>query len=88
MAVKKKTFSFEAGLEHLQEIAEAMEKSELPLDQLLSLYEEGLKLSGELTRKLEAAEGRMMEVRAAQNGEMQLMPTDMAAQDGQIEEQQ
>lgn len=68
MAAKKKALSFEDGLKRLEAIAGQMEQGELPLDELLSLYEEGLKLSGELTQKLDAAEGRMMEVRQGHNG--------------------
>ena len=63
-----KTLNFEEGLNRLEAIADAMEKGELPLDELLKLYEEGVKLSADLTAKLDAAEGRMMEVRQGQGG--------------------
>ena len=45
MAARKKTVTFEQGLERLELIAGQMEKSDLPLDELLKLYEEGMKLS-------------------------------------------
>ena len=69
MAPKKKTPSFEEGLERLELIAGQMERGELPLDELLKLYEEGIKLSNELNQKLEAASNRMMEVRIGKDGE-------------------
>lgn len=69
MAPKKKTPSFEEGLERLELIAGQMERGELPLDELLKLYEEGMKLSNELNQKLEAASNRMMEVRIGKDGE-------------------
>ncbi len=69
MAPKKKTPSFEEGLERLEMIAGQMERGELPLDELLKLYEEGMKLSGELNQKLEAAGNRMMEVCLSRDGE-------------------
>lgn len=69
MAPKKKTPSFEEGLERLELIASQMERGELPLDELLKLYEEGMKLSAELNQKLDAAGNRMMEVRISKDGE-------------------
>ena len=58
MAARKKTVTFEQGLERLELIAGQMEKSDLPLDELLKLYEEGMKLSAELTSKLDEIDGR------------------------------
>ena len=49
----KKTESFEDGLNRLEEMAQEMETSQLPLEELLKRYEEGVKLAGELTGKLE-----------------------------------
>ena len=69
MAPKKKAPSFEEWLERLELIAGQMERGELPLDELLKLYEEGMKLSAELNQKLDAASNRMMEVRTGRDGE-------------------
>jgi len=68
MAPRKKSMSFEDGLNRLEAIAGQMEQGELPLEELLSLYEEGTPLSEELKQKLDAAEGRMMEIRQGHNG--------------------
>ena len=80
MAPKKKTISFEEGLERLESIAVQMERGELPLDELMKLYEEGIKLSGELNQKLDAASSRMMEVRIDRTGEVTIQESDIAQQ--------
>ena len=80
MAPKKKTISFEEGLERLESIAVQMERGELPLDELMKLYEEGIKLSGELNQKLDAASSRMMEVRLDRDGEPKVEECDIAQQ--------
>ena len=82
MAARKtsKAMSFEEGLSRLEAIAEEMERGEKPLDDLLKLYEEGVKLSNELTQKLEAAEGRMQEVVSGVDGKPQAVPTDVVKQ--------
>lgn len=82
MAARKtsKAMSFEEGLSRLEAIAEEMERGEKPLDDLLKLYEEGVRLSNELTRKLEAAEGRMQEVISGVDGKPQAVPTDVVEQ--------
>lgn len=81
MATKsKKEPSFEQGLERLEAIADAMESGELALEELLKLYEEGIKLSSALNDKLETAKARMQEVRAAKDGALALKDTDMVSQ--------
>lgn len=82
MAAKKapKTMTFEEGLEKLEGIAVQMEKSELPLDELLKLYEEGMKLSADLTHKLDEIDGRMQEVRAGKDGAPVTIQTDIVRQ--------
>ena len=82
MAARKtsKAMSFEEGLSRLEAIAEEMERGEKPLDDLVKLYEEGVKLSNELTQKLEVAEGRMQEVVSGVDGKPQAVPTDVVEQ--------
>lgn len=69
MAGKKKALSFEEGLERLENIASQMERGELALDELMKLYEEGIRLSGELNQKLEAASNKMLEVKLGRDGQ-------------------
>ena len=86
MATRKtKTPTFEEGLERLENIASQMERGELPLDELMKLYEEGMKLSGELNQKLEAAGNRMMEVRLGRDGEPKVEESSVVQQQSLLE---
>lgn len=80
MAGKKKTVSFEDGLNRLEALAAQLEAGELPLEELLKRYEEGVKLAADLEKMLEAAKGRMQEITAGQDGAPKVTPTEMAAQ--------
>ena len=51
--------SFEAALKQLEEIVQKLEKGELTLEQSLTLYEEGIRLSRLCHGKLEEAEGKI-----------------------------
>lgn len=50
---------FEKKLKRLEEIVGHMEKGELPLEQSLKLFEEGVKLSRECQKKLVEAEAQV-----------------------------
>jgi len=65
MRMAKEKASFEKRLERLKSVVEALERGELPLEDALALYKEGLSLAGELGRQLEGAKN---EVRLAQDG--------------------
>ena len=55
----EETPTFEAALKQLEEIVQKLEKGELPLEQSLVLYEEGVRLSRLCHAKLEEAEGKI-----------------------------
>ena len=55
MAEKK----FEAALARLEEIVKELETGDLPLEQSLKLFEEGIKLSRICNKRLEDAERRV-----------------------------
>jgi exodeoxyribonuclease VII small subunit len=55
----EETPSFEAALLKLDEIVQKLEKGDLPLEQSLVLYEEGIRLSRLCHAKLEEAEGKI-----------------------------
>ena len=55
MAGKKDQPSFENAIERLEAIVEQMESDSLPLEDLLTRYEEGLKLVKFCSEKLDAA---------------------------------
>jgi exodeoxyribonuclease VII small subunit len=62
MAQKKSAQTFESAMERIEEIAAKMEAGELPLDQLVVMYEEGLKLVRFCSERLEDAEKRLQTI--------------------------
>ena len=58
----KKQLSFEEKLIELENLVKKMEGGSLPLNEALSAYEEGMKLSRQLTQELGEAEKRMLEL--------------------------
>jgi exodeoxyribonuclease VII small subunit len=50
---------FEESLQRLEGIVKEMERGDLPLEQSLKLFEEGVSLSASCRKELEAAEGRV-----------------------------
>lgn len=61
---------FEECLERLEKIVQELEKGEVPLEQSLTLFEEGMQLSASCRRQLEEAEGKV-EILLKQNGKLQ-----------------
>ena len=57
--MSQETPSFETALKQLEEIVQRLEKGELPLEESLALYEEGIRLSRLCHAKLEEAEGKI-----------------------------
>jgi exodeoxyribonuclease VII small subunit len=64
---------FEASLEELERIVKELEKGDLPLERSLSLFESGMKLSGDCKKILEEAETRV-EMLTRKGGEMVAAP--------------
>ena len=58
MAVKK--MSFEQALTRLDEIVRHLEKGDIPLDQSLTLFEEGTGLISQCSRMLDEAEQKVV----------------------------
>ena len=57
--------SFEKRLERLKSVVDALERGDLPLEQSLTLYKEGLALTGDLGRELAAAKNEVKLVQDA-----------------------
>jgi exodeoxyribonuclease VII small subunit len=64
--------SFEAALKQLEEIVQRLERGELPLEESLKLYEEGIRLSRLCHAKLEEAEGKIELLMKDARGELVL----------------
>jgi exodeoxyribonuclease VII small subunit len=60
---------FEECLERLEKIVDQLEKGDIPLEQALALFEEGMKLSNSCRGELENAEGKV-EILLKQNGKL------------------
>lgn len=74
--------NFEVSLQRLEEIVDELEKGNVPLEQALKLFEEGLKLSSSCRKELEEAEGKV-EILLRQNGKLQPEPYEPAAERAQ-----
>ncbi len=79
-AAKEQTATFEQRLEALEALAEKLEQGQLPLEELLKKYEEGLKLSAQLEAELEKAKAVMMEVKSGKGDVPEVHPSTVAAQ--------
>ena len=58
--------SFEASMERLQQIVDLLEENEAPLDETISLFEEGLKLIKSCDDQLKAFEQKVEELTKAE----------------------
>jgi exodeoxyribonuclease VII small subunit len=70
MAEKK----FEAAMARLEEIVQELEKGDVPLEQSLKLFEEGIKLSGICNKRLEEAERKVEILLKDKNGNVTAKP--------------
>src|SRR3954471_9951970 len=66
---------FEDCLQRLEQIVDQLEKGDIPLEQALALFEEGMKLSNDCRSELETAEGKV-EILLKQGSKMQAEPFD------------
>jgi exodeoxyribonuclease VII small subunit len=66
---------FEECLDRLEKIVDQLEKGDIPLEQALKLFEEGVQLSNSCRKELEDAEGKV-EILLKQNGKLQAEPFD------------
>ena len=67
MAAKKK-LDFEGSMLRLEEIVALLERGDAPLEQAMSLFEEGAKLLRECTKQLDEAEQKVVLLTAGQDG--------------------
>lgn len=73
-SVAKPGLPFEEALEKLEGIVESMESDDLPLEQLLSRYEEGVKMAKVCQDKLTEAELKIQQLEKTAAGEFKLKP--------------
>lgn len=70
----KPAIAFEDALGKLEGIVESMESDELPLEQLLAKYEEGVRLAKVCQEKLADAELTIQQLEKSAGGELKLKP--------------
>lgn len=75
MAAKKKAATFEQALEELEELVERLEAGDLPLEEALTDFERGVKLTRECQQKLASAEQKVR-VLMEESGEIRELPFD------------
>ena len=72
---------FERSLVRLEEVVRKLESANLPLDQAMKLFEEGMQLSRDCQGQLEQAEARVEILLKKAGGEMAAAPFDPEAED-------
>jgi len=70
---------FEECLQRLEKIVGELEKGDIPLENSLALFEEGMQLSTACRKELEQAEGKV-EILLKQNGKLQAEPFEPATE--------
>jgi len=66
--------SFEDALQRLESLVEEMESDELPLESLLTHYEQGTRLAAVCQKKLAEAELKIQKLEKNAAGELELKP--------------
>ena len=66
--------TFEQALEALEERVRKLEAGELPLEDALEIFEQGIELTRECHEKLDAAEGRILELTRGDGDEITAQP--------------
>jgi len=82
-AGKAPNLPFEDALKKLEAIVEAMESEELPLETLLTKYEEGTRLARICQEKLAEADLKIQQLERNAAGEMKLKPVPIPANSGE-----
>ncbi|MFT5419710.1 MAG: exodeoxyribonuclease VII small subunit [Candidatus Endobugula sp.] len=72
MSNKQKILSFEQSLNNLEILVEALETGDLPLEEALSTFEQGIKLTKECQQQLSKAEQKVL-LLVGENDDMHLV---------------
>ncbi len=78
----KKEKAFEEALKELEEIVNRLEQGEIPLEEALQLFEQGVKLSRWCHTKLDEAQKRVEVLLKDEAGKMKARPFDQGAGEG------
>jgi exodeoxyribonuclease VII small subunit len=75
---------FEEALSKLEKIVEKMEQGDIPLEDSLKLFEEGIRLSRFCNQKLDEAEKRVEILLKDEEGKIKSQPFDPSTGSGQV----
>jgi len=67
-----KRATFEEDMGKLEELVERLEQNELPLEDSIKAFEEGMKLAGSLVKALEKAQERVRKLTKTEQGTFEL----------------
>ncbi|MBQ3834203.1 MAG: exodeoxyribonuclease VII small subunit [Elusimicrobia bacterium] len=67
--MKEKTKNFETSLKRLEKIVDEMENSQLDIDKAMNLFEEGISLVNQCSKKLDETK-KKIEILVSKNGKM------------------
>ena len=70
----KKELKFEENIKELENIINTLESGDVSLDEMLSLFEEGIKRTKECTKQLKDAEQKVTVLMKGLNGELEEQP--------------
>lgn len=76
---------FEEALKKLEKIVGDLENGNIPLEDALEKYQEGIRLSGVCQKKLEAAKKKVEILLKAEDGSLELKPFDERSVDAEEE---
>lgn len=66
--------TFEAAMLELEEIVQSLEKGDLPLDEAVALFEQGVRLSRLCAGKLDVAQEKVRRILVEKDGELIPLP--------------
>ncbi len=70
MSIENKELNFEETMQELEKIVQELEKGELNLDDSINKFEEGMKLSKNVSKYLEEAEKKITVLINSKDGEI------------------
>ena len=73
-AADTETLSFEEALRRLEAIVQQLERGDVPLDQSITLYEEGDLLRAQCQKRLDAAQARIDQIMTGADGATKTAP--------------
>jgi exodeoxyribonuclease VII small subunit len=79
---RKKTEKFEESLNRLEKIVETLEKGDLPLDDAVKAFTEGIQLAQQCHKKLEEAENKVQMLLKDREGEWSAVPFEPSGEEG------